>query len=34
VHERATRDKVSLRLAAYATAVASVATAERLRGYI
>jgi glutamate dehydrogenase (NAD(P)+) len=34
VHERATRDKVSLRLAAYATAVESVATAERLRGYI
>lgn len=34
VHERADRDKVSLRLAAFATAVEAVATAEHLRGYI
>ena len=34
VHERAIRDNVSLRLAAFATAVEAVATAEELRGYI
>ncbi len=34
VHERALRDNVSLRLAAFATAVEAVATAEQLRGYI
>lgn len=34
VHERAVRDNVSLRLAAFATAVEAVATAEELRGYI
>ncbi len=34
VHERSVRDNVSLRLAAFATAVEAVATAEQLRGYI
>ncbi|MGH3539640.1 MAG: Glu/Leu/Phe/Val family dehydrogenase [Pseudonocardiaceae bacterium] len=34
VHERADRDSVSLRLAAFANAVDAVATAEQLRGYI
>ncbi|MGH3783920.1 MAG: hypothetical protein ACRDRO_25710, partial [Pseudonocardiaceae bacterium] len=34
VHERAVRDNVSLRLAAFANAVESVATAGQLRGYI